>query len=382
MKMRAAILYEANKPLQVEEVTLDDPRENEVMVKLVATAVCHSDLLPIKDQVPGPKPIVLGHEGAGVVIKIGPGVTRVTVGDHVVLPVVYTCGHCRYCIEGQPALCSEVLMLNALGTLPGGGRRLHRDGQDLALFYSQGSFAEYVVVHERNAIKVPREAPLDLICLFSDRVTTGIGSVVNRAGVRSGESVVIYGCGGVGLSAVMGARLCGAAKIIAVDLVDRKLSLAQELGANFVINASREDPQKRVLEITGTGADYAIEAIGDVKTMAQAFASVHMAGTCVLVGAAPMADMLSLFPFEFLLGKTLKGSLVGNVRMLLDVPKYVDLFMQGLIPLQKLRPTYFSLEQINEAVTALDKGDVTVAIIRFPPMTPGGWSPPRPASQM
>jgi Zn-dependent alcohol dehydrogenase len=283
-----------------------------------------------------------------------------------VLPVVYTCGRCRYCIEGQPALCSEVLIVNAMGTLPGGGKRLHKDGRDLAMFYSQSSFAEYAVVHERNAVKVPEQAPLDVLCLLSDRVTTGVGSVVTRAGVRSGESVVIYGCGGVGLSAVMGARLCGAAKIMAVDLADRKLALAKELGANYLINASREDPQQRVMEITGGGADYAIEAIGNVKTMAQAFGSVHMAGTCVLVGAAPMADMLSLFPFEFLLGKTLKGSLVGNVRMLLDVPKYIDLYLQGLLPIEKLKPTYFSLEQINEAVAALDKGEVIVAIVRFP----------------
>ncbi len=366
MKMRAAILYEANTPLRVEEVTLDDPQDHEVMVKLAATAVCHSDLLPIKGQVPSPMPIVLGHEGAGIVVKVGPNVTRVGVGDHVVLPVIYTCGKCRYCIEGQPALCSEVLMAHSMGTLPGWGKRLHKDGRDLAIFYSQGSFAEYAVVHERNTVKVPEHAPLNMLCLFSDRVPTGVGSVVTRAGVRSGESVVIYGCGGVGLSAVMGAKLCGAAKIMAVDLADAKLALARELGANYLVNASRENPQQRVMEITGGGADYAIEAIGNVKTMAQAFGSIHMAGTCVLVGAAPMLDTLTLLPFEFLLGKTLKGSLVGNVRMLLDVPKYVDLYLQGALPIDKLKPTYFTLDEINRAIAAMDKGEVTVAIIRFP----------------
>ncbi|MBM4445096.1 MAG: Zn-dependent alcohol dehydrogenase [Chloroflexi bacterium] len=364
-KMKAAVLYEPNTPLRVEEVTIDDPQEGEVMVRIVATGICHSDLMPLKGQVPGPLPLVPGHEGAGVVEKVGRGVTGLKAGDHVVLPVIFNCGRCRYCVEGQPALCSEVLPAHLMGTLPGGGRRLHRGGQDLHLFYSQGSFAEYVVVSERTAVKVPREAPLDVMCLLSCRATTGVGSVVNRAGLRAGESIVIYGCGGVGLSAVMGARLAGAGKIIAVDLLDGRLDLARELGADFVINASREDPKQRALEITGGGADYAIESIGNVAVMAQAFGSIHSAGTCVLVGAAPMADVLSLFPFEFLLGKTMKGSLLGNVRTMLDVPRYIDLYLQGRLPLEKLTAEYFTLDRVNEAIAAVDRGEVIRAVIRF-----------------
>ena len=365
MKMKAAVLYHPKTPLQVEEVTVDDPLDNEVMVKMVATGICHSDLLPIKAEVPSPMPIVLGHEGAGIVEKVGPGVTTVQPGDHVVLPVIFTCGKCRYCVEGQPSLCSEVLPAHLMGTLPGGGKRLHKDKQYLHLFYSQGSFAEYAVVHERTAVKVPRDAPLDVLCLLSCRVTTGVGSVINRAGLRAGESIVIYGCGGVGLSAVMGAKLAGAGKIIAVDLVDRKLDLAKELGADHVINASRDNPQQRVVEITGGGADYSIESIGNVNVMAQAFGSIHSAGTCVLVGAAPMADVLSLFPFEFLLGKTLKGSLLGNVRTMIDVPKYVDLYMQGKLPIDKLVARYYKLDEINEAIAAVESGEVIRAVIRF-----------------
>ena len=365
MKMKAAVLYQPKTPLQVEEVIVDDPRDNEVMVKMVATGICHSDLLPIKAEVPSPMPIVLGHEGAGIVEKVGPGVTTVQPGDHVVLPVIFTCGKCRYCVEGQPSLCSEVLPAHLMGTLPGGGKRLHKDKQDLHLFYSQGSFAEYAVVHERTAVKVPRDAPLDVLCLLSCRVTTGVGSVINRAGLRAGESIVIYGCGGVGLSAIMGAKLAGAGKIIAVDLVDRKLDLARVLGADHVINASRDNPQQRVVEITGGGADYSIESIGNVNVMAQAFGSIHSAGTCVLVGAAPMADVLSLFPFEFLLGKTLKGSLLGNVRTMIDVPKYVDLYMQGKLPIDKLVARYYKLDEINEAIAAVESGEVIRAVIRF-----------------
>jgi S-(hydroxymethyl)glutathione dehydrogenase/alcohol dehydrogenase len=364
-KMRAAVLYQPNTPLRVEEVTIDDPQEGEVMVRIVATGICHSDLLPMKGHVPSPMPLVPGHEGAGVVEKVGPGVTSLKVEDHVVLPVLFTCGSCRYCVEGQTALCSEVLPAHLMGTLPGGGKRLHRGDQDLHLFYSQGSFAEYVVVHERTAVKVPDEAPLDVICLLSCRATTGVGSVISRAGLRAGETIAIYGCGGVGLSAVMGARLAGAGRIIAVDLLDGRLGLARELGADFVINALREDPQQRVLEITGSGADCAIECVGDVAVMAQAFGSIHSAGTCVVVGAAPMADVLSLFPFEFLLGKTMKGSLLGNVRTMLDVPRYVDLYLGGRLPLEKLTAEYYTLDRVNEAVAAVDKGEVIRAVIRF-----------------
>jgi S-(hydroxymethyl)glutathione dehydrogenase/alcohol dehydrogenase len=297
--------------------------------------------------------------------KVGPGVTGLKAGDHVVLPVIFTCGKCRYCVEGQPALCSEVLPAHLMGTLPGGGKRLHKGNQDLHLFYSQGSFAEYVVVHERAAVKVPESVALDVMCLLSCRATTGIGSVINRAGLRAGESIVVYGCGGVGLSAIMGARLAGAGKIIAVDLLEQRLGLAEELGADHVIDASRDNPQQRVLEITGGGADYAVESIGNVGVMAQAFGSIHSAGTCVLVGAAPMADVLSLFPFEFLLGKTLKGSLLGNVRTMIDVPRYVDLYMQGKLPIDRLTAEYYTLDQINEAVAAVERGEVVRAVIRF-----------------
>lgn len=365
LKTKAAVLYGPNETLRVEEVTIDDPQEYEVRVKLAATGLCHSDLHVLRAAVPSPFPIVLGHEGAGIVDRVGHGVTSVKTGDHVVLPVIFTCGKCRYCVEGQPALCSEVLPAHLMGTLPGGGKRLHRNSQDLHVFYSQGSFAEYVVVHERSAVKVRDDVPLETACLFSCGVTTGLGSVINRAGLRSGESIVVYGCGGVGLSCIMGAKLAGAGKIVAVDILDSKLEMAKEMGADFLINAAREDPQQKVAEITGGGADYAIESVGNVKTMVQAFGSIHTAGTCVLVGAAPMLDILGLFPYEFLLGKTLKGSLLGNVRTSIDVPRYVEMYMEGKIPVQKLISRYFRLEQINEAIEAVERGDVVRAVIRF-----------------
>jgi len=363
-KMRAAILYEPKKPMVVEEITIDEPQDHEVMVRLAATGICHSDLLPIKGDVPQVYPVVVGHEGAGIVEKVGPGVTGVRPGDHVIIACIYSCGKCHSCVGGQPSLCLESLPWHLMGGLPGGGKRLHKGDQDLNIMYSQGSFAQYVVVHERQAFKVSPEAPLDTVCLFSCRLTTGIGAAANRARVRAGDMIVVYGCGIVGLSVVMGARLCGAGQIIAVDKIEERLKVAGELGATHTVNASTENPQLKTIEITGRGADYAFECIGNAAVMMQAFGSIHATGTCIVVGATPAADMISLFPFELLFGKTLVGSFFGNLRQN-DLPNYVDLYMQGRLPVEKLTATFYSLDQINEAVDAVDKAKVMRAVVRF-----------------
>jgi len=363
--MKAAVMYENNKPLQIEEVTLDEPQSQEVLVKMVATGVCHTDLHFIKGEMPCAMPVVLGHEGAGIVEKVGPGVTTLQPGDHVVLMVAWSCGKCRYCVSGRPAMCPEWLGYNMMGTLPSGTKRLHRGDQELNHFFSQSSFAEYAVVHERTAIKVREDAPLDEVCLLGCGTTTGIGAVINTAGIRAGESIVVYGCGGVGLSAVIGANLAGAGKLIAVDTLNMKLEKAKELGADYVINASQEDPVQRVMEITGGGADYALECIGNVNVMAQAFASIHSGGKCVVVGMASLGSMMNIATFEFLLGKTITGSVQGDIRASIDVPQYVDLFMAGKLPIDKLISRYYGLDEINEAMEALEKGQVIRSIIRF-----------------
>jgi S-(hydroxymethyl)glutathione dehydrogenase/alcohol dehydrogenase len=364
MKMRAAVLYEARKPMVVEEVTIDDPQDHEVMVRLVVTGICHSDLLPIKGDVPQSFPVVVGHEGAGIVEKIGPGVTGLQPGDHVIIASVYNCGKCHSCAGGEPSLCLESLNWHLMGGLPGGGKRLHKGSQDLNTMYSQGSFAQYVVVHERQVQKVSADTPLDVACMFSCRLTTGIGAVANRAKIQAGDSVVVYGCGIVGMSVIMGARLCGAGQIIAVDRVEERLRVAREMGATHVINASAENAQVRTIEMTGRGADYAFECIGNPAVMMQAFASIHVTGTCIIVGATPAADMISFFPFEFLYGKRLLGSFFGNLRPG-DLLRYIDLYRQGRLPLDKLTAGYYSLDQINEAVDAVDKAKVMRVVVRL-----------------
>jgi len=363
--MKAAILYEPNAPLKVERVTLDEPQANEVLVKLVATGVCHSDLHFMKGEMPAPMPVVPGHEGAGIVEKVGPGVTTLQPGDHVVMMVSFSCGKCRFCVEGKPTQCVENLPIMSMATLPGGATRLHKGEQQLNHLFGLASYAEYAVVHERSCVKVREDAPLDVVCLLGCGTSTGIGAAINTAGIKPGESIAIFGCGGVGLSAVMGAKLAGAGKIIAVDTLSRKLNMAKKLGADYVINAKKEDPIMKVMELTGAGADYALECIGNVNVMTQAFASIRFGGKFIVVGMAPLGTMLSIAPFEFLLGKTITGTVQGDIKAQIDIPRYIDLYMNGKLPIDKLITKSYSLDEINEAFEALAKGEIIRSVIKF-----------------
>ncbi|HUU63357.1 MAG TPA: Zn-dependent alcohol dehydrogenase [Dehalococcoidia bacterium] len=363
--MKAAVLYEIKTPLKIEDVSLDDPQQNEVLVKIVASGVCHSDLHFMNGDMPQPTPFVPGHEGAGIVEKVGPGVTTLQPGDHVLLNIAFSCGKCPRCYEGRPTLCVENLPIQMMATLPGGGIRLHKGDQALYHLFGLACFAQKVVVHERSAIKIREDAPLDVVCVLGCGVSTGIGAAINTAHVRPGESIVIYGCGGVGLSAVMGAKLAGAGTIIAVSRSDHKLNKAKELGADYVIKASEEEPLAKVAELTGGGADYAIESVGSVNVIVQALGSIRMGGTCVVAGMAPLADTLTLAPFHFLLGKTMTGSTQGDVVPQIDIPRYIDLFMAGKLPIDKLITKSYKLEQVNEAFEALEKGEAIKSVIKL-----------------
>jgi len=371
--MKAAVCYEIGKPLQVEEVTLDEPKDHEVLIKLMACGTCHSDLHFMRGDMPMPTPVVVGHEGAGIVEKLGPGVTTLKPGDHVILMVGFSCGKCSFCAGGRPTLCVENLPIQMTATLPGGGKRLHKGDQELHHLFGLACFAEYAVVHECSAVKVREDAPLEVVCVLGCGTSTGIGAVLNTAGLRAGESIAIYGCGGVGLGAVMAAKLAGAGMTIAVDKVDRKLKMAKELGADYVINPSQENPQERIASLTGkdvlsplqAGADYALECIGNAEVMMQAFASIRIGGKCLVMGMAPLGSMLNIAPWEFNLGKTITGSTQGDIKPLVDVPRYVDLYMNGKLPLDKLISKSYRLDQINEAYGALERGEVIRGVVRF-----------------
>jgi NDMA-dependent alcohol dehydrogenase len=363
--MKAAVLYEPNTPLNIEKVTLDEPQANEVLVKIVATGICHSDLHFMKGEMPVPMPVVPGHEGAGIVEKVGPGVTTLQPGDHVVLMVSFSCGKCRYCVEGKPTQCVENLPIMSMATLPGGGKRLRKGKDELHHMFGLACYAEYTVVHERSCVKVRDDAPLDVVCLLGCGTSTGIGAAINSTGIKPGESIAIFGCGGVGLSAVMGARLAGAGKIIAVDTLDKKLNMAKKLGAEYLINASQDDPMAKVMEITGGGADYALECIGNVDVMAQAFSSIRSGGKLIIVGMAPLGTALNIATYEFLLGKIISGSVQGDIKPQVDIPRYIDLYMNGRLPIDKLITRTYSLDEINEAFEALEKGRIIRSVIKF-----------------
>jgi S-(hydroxymethyl)glutathione dehydrogenase/alcohol dehydrogenase len=363
--MKAAIFYEVGKPLKVEKVTLDEPQANEVLVKMMATGVCHSDLHFLKGEMPAPTPVVPGHEGAGIVEKVGPGVTTLQPGDHVVMMVSFSCGKCRYCVEGKPTQCIENLPIMSMATLPGMHKRLHKGDQELHHLFGLASFAEYAVVHERSCVKVRDDAPFEVICLLGCGVSTGIGAAINTTGLRPGESIAVYGCGGVGLSAIMGAKLAGAGKIIAVDTLPKKLQMAKKLGADYTINAKKEDPIGKIMELTAGGADYVLECIGNVDVMTQGFASIRFGGKFIVVGMAPLGTMISAAPFEFLLGKTITGTVQGDIRPSVDIPRYVELYMAGKLPIDKLISHTYSLNQINEAFEALERGEVIRSVIKF-----------------
>jgi len=366
MIVKAAVSYEIKTPMRVEEVTLDEPQDSEVLVRIVAAGTCHSDLHFLNGDIPVAMPVVMGHEGAGIVEKVGPGVTTLKPGDHVVLMVAFSCGRCSYCAEGRPTLCVENLPIQIMGTLPGGGIRLHKDNQELHHLFGLACFAEYAVLHERSVVKVREDAPLDVVCLLGCGTSTGIGAVLNTAGVKAGESIVIYGCGGVGLSALMAAKLAGAGMIIAVDTLEQKLEMARDLGADYVVDASQEDPQQKALELTaGRGADYAVPCVGNAEAIMQAFGSIRSGGKCVVVGLPPIGVNLNVAPFELLQAKVLTGTTQGDITPSVDIPRYIDLFMNGRLPLDKLITKKCTLHEINEAYEALQKGEVIRTIIQF-----------------
>jgi S-(hydroxymethyl)glutathione dehydrogenase/alcohol dehydrogenase len=364
MQGKAAVLYELKQPLVVEDVEVLDPGPHEVLVRYVATGICHSDLHVITGDLPHPLPVVLGHEGAGVVERVGPGVESVRPGDHVVTSYIPSCGRCSYCIVGRPNLCAlrdqpRHLMLD-------GTTRFRKGGRALNHFLQVSSYASRAVLLEHGVIPIRKDAPLDVVCLVSCAVTAGAGAVINRAKVTPGSTVAVFGCGGVGLNVIQAARLMGAAKIIAVDVLAQKLAWAEEFGATHAVNAASEDPVARIHAITGGGgADYAFEVVGGQRPIEQAFQSIHRGGTCVIIGISPAGTRLSIDPVMLLQERVLTGSSFGGSRQKVDLPLLIDLFMDGKLKIRELISRQMPLDEINRAFDLLQQGEVKRSVVVY-----------------
>jgi S-(hydroxymethyl)glutathione dehydrogenase / alcohol dehydrogenase len=364
MQAKAAVLYEPKQALEMEQLEVLPPREGEVLLRYVASGVCHSDLHHIQGIVAHPTPVVLGHEGAGIVEAIGPGVSTVQVGDHVLTSYIQSCGRCHYCVIGRGNLCD--LRDKPRHLLLDGTSRFKKGNQDIFQYLRLGTYAERATVPEVAVIPIRKDAPLDVVCLVSCGVTAGAGAVINRAKVTPGSDVVVYGCGGVGLNAIQAAALMGAARVIAVDVFDQKLEWSREFGATHLINSSKEDPIERIQEICPRGgADYAIEAVGLQKTMEAAFHSIHRGGTAVMIGVPPDGMRLTIDPSMLLQERVLTGASFGGSRQRVDLPMFVDLFMEGKYKLRELISQHIELEDLNRAYEQLEQGEVRRSVVRY-----------------
>jgi len=365
MRVKAAILreiglpppYAASKPLDIAELDLSSPGRGEVLVGIKAAGLCHSDLSVIDGSRPRPTPMALGHEAAGIVEAVGEGVNDLEAGDHVVLVFVPSCGRCGPCAAGRPALCEPGAKANAAGTLLSGERRLAFRAEPVNHHLGVSAFAEHAVVARESCVKIDPDLPLELAALFGCAVLTGVGAVVNTAKVEPGQSVAVVGLGGVGLSAVLGARLAGARQIVAVDLSDDKLAFAAKLGATHAVNAAAPDAADQVRRISGGGVDVAFDMAGAVAALELAYAATARGGTTVTAGLPRPDSRLSLAPVTMVAEeRTLKGSYIGSAIPLRDVPRYIALFRAGRLPVDKLLTHRLKLNDINEGFDRLREG--------------------------
>ncbi|MFN2645347.1 MAG: zinc-binding dehydrogenase [Burkholderiales bacterium] len=365
-KGRAAICRTHNQPITVEEISVDPPKRGEVSVRLAACGVCHSDLSAITGTIALPLPLVLGHEGAGVVEDVGEGVTEFVRGDHVIFSFIYMCGKCRFCVSGRPVLCLE--QGKALTTpLEGTPRVRDKSGAPLNIFSGCGAMAEYATVSAENLIKVDPKIPPECAALVGCGVTTGVGAVFNTAKVAPGSSVAVFGCGGVGLSVIQGARIAGAERIIAIDTLEAKLAMAKQFGATDVLAAKAgEDPTKTLKKLTGGGPDYAFECVGSGELAATAYRAIRRGGLAVVVGVAKPADATSIrtmtLPFE---EKTITGSYFGSCVPRVDFPRMLALYLKGELKLEELITRRYRIDEAPQAFSDLEAGRNARGVIVF-----------------
>ena len=366
MKTRAAVLWEPGRPVEILEVDLERPKEAEVLVRIAACGVCHSDLHVVDGHLPEPLPLVLGHEAAGVVEETGPGVKSLGPGDHVVLALVPSCGECEECSRGRPNFCVLGARMASQGTLADGTSRLSLNGTTLHHFNSISSFAGHAVVPESAAVRIRPDVPLDAAALVGCSVLTGYGAVTNSAGVEEGATVAVWGCGGVGANVVQGARLAGASRIVAVDTRPEKLELARALGATDAVHAGDDvDAVTAVKDLTDGGPDYAFEVIGSERSIQEAWKATRAGGTVVVVGIMPRGSSLTIDPWQFMSEKTLKGTFLGSARIQEDIPRLVDLYHSGELELDRLVSRKLPLAELPDAFDRLRAGEVVRQVVVF-----------------
>ncbi len=361
---KAAVMYGFGEPLRIEDIKLNDPRPDEVVVQVKASGVCHSDLSVTKAVIPVPPPAVLGHEGAGIVQEVGKDVRDLVPGDHVIMSWVENCGKCHYCVAGHGHLCDASIR----NSMTGGEHVFqNKDGVPIMRMAGVGSFSETTVVRATAAIKIPKDAPFDKACLVGCGVTTGVGAAFNTARIEPGMDVAVFGCGGVGLNVIQGAAMKGAGKIIAVDLVDKKLQWAKVFGATHTINPKGGDAGDAIRELTnGLGVDYAFEVVGIPALITQAFMSLKRGGKCVVVGVPQMGSTVEIPGFSLPLEeKSVIGSLYGSANLHRDIPLYLDLYMMKKLKLDELISAKIKLEQVNEAFANMEKGEVARSVIVY-----------------
>ena len=360
--MRAAVLRGVGQPLRIENVEVADPIGHEVLIRVAATGVCHSDLHFIEGHYPTDFPTVLGHESAGVVEAVGDAAGYVVPGDHVISCLSVFCGHCEACVTGHLVNCERPEDVNRA---PGEPPRLSQNGTPVHQFFNLSSFAEYMLVHEHAIVKVRKDMPLDRAALIGCGVTTGVGAVHNTAKIEVGSTVAVIGLGGVGLSVVNGAAISGAGRIIAIDTVGSKLNLAGHFGATDVIDATEVDVVKMVREMTGGGVHFSFEAIGLKRTSEQAFEMLRPGGTATVIGMVPVGQKLEIDAESLLYEKKLQGSNMGSNRFRVDMPRYVDFYLAGKLHLDEMISQRIRLEQINEALDAMKTGEIARSVILF-----------------
>ncbi len=361
--MKAAVFHGPKMPLSIEDVELDKPQDREVLIKTVASGVCHSDLHFVEGLYPYAAPAVLGHEAAGIVEEVGKQVTYVKPGDHVICCLSVFCGACAQCMSGHPNRCSNKV---ATQRKPGDKPRISQKGQPVNQFLDISSYCEKMLLHENAVVKIREDLPLDRAALIGCGVTTGVGAVLNTAKIEPGSTVAVFGAGGVGLAAIQGARIAGARKIIAIDMFEGKLAMAKRLGATDTVDASSSDPVDEIRKLTGgAGVDYSFEAIGLKKVAEQAYLAVKPGGTATVIGMIPVGQQVELDGYMFLTERKLQGSNMGSNRFRIDMPKYIDFYLQGRLNLDDMISRRGKLEDVNEAFRAMKAGEVARTVLMF-----------------